>query len=219
MHTRKILFSLISALAFTMTFIPSNESEASSDAVRPNRIRPSSSYVPSNRTSPSHTTTQADPQDEVEFEVEILDDQDAELFLSRYGISDEHLADGVPIIRETYRPGDAHLYFVRDGKASKRGSCMARSGEASWYGPGFHGRKTASGERFNQNDRTAAHRTLPFGTRVRVTYKGRSTIVTINDAGPYSGNRVIDLSRQAAADIGLIKPGHGKVTLEVLSCG
>ena len=213
MYCHKILLSLIAALAFTIIVTPLNESKASSDAVRSNRSHQGPSYVPSN------TTTQRDPQDDVEFEVEILDDQDAELFLSRYGISDDDLVDGVPIIRETYRPGDAHLYFVHDGKASKRGSCVARSGEASWYGPGFHGRKTASGERFNQNDRTAAHRTLPFGTRVRVTYKGRSTIVTINDAGPYSGNRVIDLSRQAASDIGLIKPGHGKVTLEVLSCG
>lgn len=219
MRFHKILFSLITGMALTVTLIPLNESEASSDAVRSNRVRQGSSSVPSNTTSLPKTNTQPDSQDEVEFEVEVLDDQDAELFLSRYGIKDEDLADGVPIIRETYRPGDAHLYFVHDGKASKRGSCVARNGEASWYGPGFHGRKTASGERFNQNDRTAAHRTLPFGTRVRVTYKGRSTIVTINDAGPYSGNRVIDLSRQAAADIGLIKPGHGKVTLEVLSCG
>jgi rare lipoprotein A len=156
---------------------------------------------------------------EPEFEIQILDDQDAELFLSEYGITDADQIDGVPIIRQTYRVGEAYLYNAHGTTKSSRRSCIARSGEASWYGPGFHGRRTANGERFNQNDRTAAHRTLPFGTLVRVTYQGRSTVVRINDAGPYSGNRVIDLSRQAAADIGLIAPGHGHVSIEVLSCG
>lgn len=73
---------------------------------------------------------------------------------------------------------------------------------ASWYGPGFHGRKTASGERFNQNALTAAHKHLKFGTRVKITYKGRSVIVRINDRGPYSHGRTIDLSKAAARKIG-----------------
>ncbi len=73
-------------------------------------------------------------------------------------------------------------------------------GVASWYGPYFHGRKTASGERFNQNDLTAAHPTLPFDTYLKVTNKvnGRSVVVRINDRGPYVGSRSLDLSRQAA---------------------
>ncbi|MEM9161560.1 MAG: septal ring lytic transglycosylase RlpA family protein [Cyanobacteria bacterium P01_F01_bin.4] len=91
-------------------------------------------------------------------------------------------------------------------------------GLASWYGPGFHGRQSASGERFNQNAFTAAHRTLPFGTRVRVTNvsNGRQVVVRINDRGPYSGGRVIDLSAGAARQIGLVNAGVGRVQIEVL---
>ncbi|MEM9903421.1 MAG: septal ring lytic transglycosylase RlpA family protein [Cyanobacteria bacterium P01_D01_bin.44] len=91
-------------------------------------------------------------------------------------------------------------------------------GLASWYGPGFHGRQSASGERFNQNALTAAHRTLPFGTRVRVTNvsNGRQVVVRINDRGPFSGGRVIDLSAGAARQIGLVNAGVGQVRMEVL---
>jgi rare lipoprotein A len=78
------------------------------------------------------------------------------------------------------------------------------SGEASWYGPYFHGRITATGEVFNQHDFTAAHKTLPFDTYVRVTNRknGRAVIVRINDRGPYVGDRMIDLSHQAAQSLG-----------------
>jgi rare lipoprotein A (peptidoglycan hydrolase) len=91
-------------------------------------------------------------------------------------------------------------------------------GIASWYGPGFHGRQTANGERFNQNAMTAAHRSLPFGTKVRVTNanNGRSVIVRINDRGPFVGGRVIDLSAAAAQAIGLQSSGVGSVSLEIL---
>jgi rare lipoprotein A len=92
------------------------------------------------------------------------------------------------------------------------------SGVASWYGPGFHGHSTANGEKFNKYDFTAAHRTLPFGTKVRVTNTrtGRSVIVRINDRGPYSGGRIIDLSYGAAKAIGLHNSGTAYVRLEVL---
>ncbi len=92
-------------------------------------------------------------------------------------------------------------------------------GSASWYGPGFNGRMSASGEVFNQNALTAAHRTLPFGTRVLVTNlsNGRQVTVRINDRGPYSGNRVIDLSAGAAAEIGLTSAGVGRVQLDILA--
>jgi rare lipoprotein A len=92
-------------------------------------------------------------------------------------------------------------------------------GLASWYGPGFHGAQTASGEHFNQNDMTAAHRTLPFGTKVRVTNvnNGRSVVVRINDRGPFTGGRVIDLSAAAAQAIGMISSGVATVQIEVLS--
>ncbi|WP_232214616.1 septal ring lytic transglycosylase RlpA family protein [Rubidibacter lacunae] len=91
-------------------------------------------------------------------------------------------------------------------------------GVASWYGPGFHGRPTASGERFNSNDLTAAHRSLPFGTKVRVTNtrNGQSVIVRINDRGPFTGGRVIDLSAAAAREIGLVNSGIGPVRIDVL---
>lgn len=92
------------------------------------------------------------------------------------------------------------------------------SGAASWYGPGFHGRTTANGETFNQDALTAAHKTLPFGTQVRVTNEsnGESVVVRINDRGPYAHGREIDLSRGAAAEIGLLGSGVGRVRIEVL---
>lgn len=91
-------------------------------------------------------------------------------------------------------------------------------GQASWYGSRFHGRRTASGERFDMNALTAAHRTLPFGTRVRVINEanGQSVIVRVNDRGPFAGKRIIDLSRKAAETIGLRNRGVGPVKLQVL---
>ena len=88
-----------------------------------------------------------------------------------------------------------------------------QSGKASWYGPGFHGRRTANGERFNTDDMTAAHRTLPFGTKVKVTNArtGKSVVVRINDRGPYAHGRVIDLSKASAQSIGI--SGVAQVTL------
>ena len=73
---------------------------------------------------------------------------------------------------------------------------------SSWYGPGFHGRLTASGSRYNQHDLTAAHKTLPFGTRLRVCYR-RCAVVTVNDRGPFIHGRSLDLSKGAADAIGL----------------
>ncbi|WP_202389599.1 septal ring lytic transglycosylase RlpA family protein [Croceibacterium soli] len=90
-------------------------------------------------------------------------------------------------------------------------------GVASWYGPKFAGRRTASGETFDPTEYTAAHRTLPFGSTVRVTSdSGRSVVVRINDRGPFSPGRVIDVSQAAARDLGLIGPGHGNVSLAIL---
>ena len=93
------------------------------------------------------------------------------------------------------------------------------TGMASWYGPGFHGRRSASGEVFNQNALTAAHRTLPFGTQVRVTNlnTGQQVVVRINDRGPYGHGRLIDLSTAAANRIGLRAAGVGRVAIEVLA--
>lgn len=92
------------------------------------------------------------------------------------------------------------------------------TGKASWYGPGFHGRLTANGERYNQYALTAAHRSLPFGTRVRVTNmnNGRSVVVRINDRGPFIRGRVIDLSTAAASNIGMIHHGVVPVRVQVI---
>ncbi|MGB3509978.1 MAG: septal ring lytic transglycosylase RlpA family protein [Microcoleaceae cyanobacterium] len=91
-------------------------------------------------------------------------------------------------------------------------------GGASWYGPGFHGNLSASGERFNQYAMTAAHKTLPFGTKVRVTNlnNGRSAVVRINDRGPFIRGRVIDVSAAAARVLGMINSGVAPVKVEVI---
>ncbi|MDO5483334.1 MAG: septal ring lytic transglycosylase RlpA family protein [Desulfovibrionaceae bacterium] len=94
-------------------------------------------------------------------------------------------------------------------------------GVASWYGPGFHGKKTANGERFNQYAMTAAHKTLPLGTKVRVTHlsNGRSILVRVNDRGPFVDDRVIDLSRGAAQRLDMIGSGTARVRIQSLSGG
>lgn len=93
---------------------------------------------------------------------------------------------------------------------------FTQSGTASWYGRQFHGRKTASGETFDMNGLTAAHRSLPLNCYIRVTNKnnGRSVVVKVNDRGPFHGNRVLDLSYGAAKQIGLTNAGTGNVSIE-----
>ena len=105
----------------------------------------------------------------------------------------------------------------RDANASiGSGSGRSFSGMASYYG-NESGSKTASGARFNQNAMTCAHRSLPFGTKLRVTHRGQSVVVTVNDRGPFVRGRVLDLSTGAARAIGLTGAGVGKVTAEVVS--
>lgn len=93
-----------------------------------------------------------------------------------------------------------------------------RVGDASWYGERFHGRTTASGAPYDMYAFTAAHRTLPFGTVVRVTRTDtrQSVVVEITDRGPFVSGRVIDVSYAAAVDLGLVGPGHAPVELEIL---
>ncbi|MGE0574209.1 MAG: septal ring lytic transglycosylase RlpA family protein [Reyranella sp.] len=92
------------------------------------------------------------------------------------------------------------------------------TGVASWYGPGFHGKSTANGERYDQRDRTAAHRTLQMPSIVRVTNleNGHSTVVRINDRGPFARSRVIDLSRTAAEELDVVGKGTARVRIEQL---
>lgn len=93
---------------------------------------------------------------------------------------------------------------------------FSQTGIASWYGRQFHGKKTASGDVFDQNGLTAAHRSLPMNCYVKVTNKsnGKSVIVKVNDRGPFSSNRVMDLSYGAAKQIGLVNAGSGNVVIE-----
>jgi rare lipoprotein A len=91
-------------------------------------------------------------------------------------------------------------------------------GMASWYGARFQGRRTASGERFNMYDFTAAHRTFPLGSRLRVrsVATGRTVVVRVNDRGPFRHDRVIDVSYAAAKELGLVEVGMGPVEIELL---
>jgi rare lipoprotein A len=94
-----------------------------------------------------------------------------------------------------------------------------QKGSATWYGSRYHGRKTTSGEVYNKNRMTAAHPSLPFGTKVKVTHAGnnKAVIVRINDRGPFKGGYIIDLSEAAARKIGLHAAGAARVSVEVLS--
>ncbi|WP_434592351.1 septal ring lytic transglycosylase RlpA family protein [Pseudomonas sp. R4-83] len=93
-----------------------------------------------------------------------------------------------------------------------------QSGVASYYGARHHGKRTASGEAFNQHSLTAAHRQLPFGTRVKVTNlkNDESVVVRINDRGPHTRGRIIDLSREAADQIGMLRSGTARVRVQAL---
>jgi rare lipoprotein A len=125
-----------------------------------------------------------------------------------------------------------HHYASHEGRASGRsasgpwrdanaaivpssGSGRSFSGIASYYG-NESGSRTASGQRFNQNALTCAHRSLPFGTKLRVTHGDRSVVVTVNDRGPFVRGRVLDLSTAAAREIGLTGAGVGRVVAEVM---
>jgi rare lipoprotein A len=101
-----------------------------------------------------------------------------------------------------------------DRTAARSGTPLAR-GKASWYGPRFHGRRTANGERYDMHALTAAHKTLPFGTRLRVrsVHTGKEVVVRINDRGPYKHQRIIDLSRAAMVALGTLERGVTEVEL------
>lgn len=91
-------------------------------------------------------------------------------------------------------------------------------GSASWYGPGFHGRTTANGEKFNQNAMTAAHKRLPFGAKIRVTNQinGKSLTLRVNDRGPFAKGRILDASAAAAKKLGFKRRGHAPVCVSIV---
>lgn len=128
------------------------------------------------------------------------------------------LGNAVPLTQVTNLPKNQGNQVTIPKSVSQYRVASVRRGVASWYGPGFHGRRTANGERYNQHGLTAAHRHLPFGTKVRVTNlrNNRSVVVRINDRGPFSGGRIIDLSAGAAKQIGVFSSGVAPVKLEIL---
>ena len=107
---------------------------------------------------------------------------------------------------------------VRAGSPSLLPSSLVQTGLASWYGPRHHGRLTSNGETFDQDGFTAAHPSLPFGSRVKVTLlaTGRSVVVRVNDRFPGHRGRIIDVSRAAAREIGMMRRGTGRVRLELV---
>ena len=111
---------------------------------------------------------------------------------------------------KSYKIKDSTYYLMENADG------FVETGLASWYGPNFHGKKTASGDTYNQYEHTAAHKTLPFGTRVRVEANKKSTIVVINDRGPFVDGRIIDLSYSAAKDLDIDKKGVDTVKLTVI---
>ena len=113
----------------------------------------------------------------------------------------------------------AWLVLLPAGNADAAQAGTVQNGIASYYHDMFHGRKTASGTRYDKSKMTAAHKHLPLGSEVRVTdtRTGRSVVVRVNDRGPFVKGRVIDLSRRAATELGMLKKGLTKVKVEVLS--
>lgn len=123
----------------------------------------------------------------------------------------------------TTKKVSATTYRVKGKKyttlSSDKAKDLTQTGLASWYGPGFHGKKTANGEIYNQNALTAAHKTLPLSSKVKVTNLENNKTVTlrVNDRGPYYGNRILDLSKEAARKLGVLPKGIAKIRLQVLS--
>lgn len=107
-------------------------------------------------------------------------------------------------------------YYTLSTEAAKN---LTQIGYASWYGPGFHGKKTANGEIYNQNAMTAAHKSLPLSTKIKVTNleNNKSVFLRVNDRGPYHGNRILDLSKKAAEQLGVLAKGTAKIKLQVLN--
>ena len=114
--------------------------------------------------------------------------------------------------------GVVAAFGVTQARADYVGSMPRKAVTASWYGQEFSGRRTASGERFDPRALTCAHKTLPLGTKIRVTNPrtGAQVLVTVTDRGPYRGRRELDLSRAAAREVGILGCGVARVLIEVL---
>ncbi len=126
--------------------------------------------------------------------------------------------DRIAALTETVAALDESIQIAPPAAKAEAVFEMIGRGEASYYGHELAGNRTASGERFNPYGLTAAHRTLPLGTKLRVTNvaNGRSVVVRVNDRGPFVGNRLIDVSLGAAREIQMIRSGTAQVRLEIV---
>ena len=133
------------------------------------------------------------------------------------------IPDAVPRAEPRSRYGNPETYevFGKKYRVMKSARGHVERGLASWYGPGFHAERTSSGEPYNMYSMTAAHKTLPIPSYVRVTHlgNGRSVVVRVNDRGPFVGNRIIDLSYTAAYKLGMIGSGTAPVEIRALQPG
>ena len=113
------------------------------------------------------------------------------------------------------------LLFTTNVMAKTKVNQHSTRGEASYYAGFHHGKKTASGERFNMHSLTAAHRTLPLGSKIKVTNlnNGKEVVVRVNDRGPYAKGRVLDVSLGAAKKLGMLKTGTAKISIQILTAG
>ncbi len=132
---------------------------------------------------------------------------------SRSPTVDESAPQTIKPLEERSPRGD------KNATSSSKGSPKRNVGQASWYGPGFHGKKTANGEIFDDKKFTAAHKTLPLGTKAKITnlHNQKSVEVVINDRGPYVKGRIIDLSKAAAKALDIVDQGTAEVRVEVLN--
>lgn len=120
--------------------------------------------------------------------------------------------------KQTAKPPKPYTVLGRTYQPLAHANGFEENGVASWYGPGFHGKRTSTGESYDMEAMTAAHKTLPFETHVEVTNldNGRTAVVRVNDRGPFVDGRVIDLSKAAARELGVIGPGTAKVRIRAL---
>ena len=114
---------------------------------------------------------------------------------------------------------NTNKWMMEENHSVQHNLAYAYTGVASWYGPGFYGNRTANGETYRPGTFTVAHRSLPFGTRVRITNlnNGRSAVARVNDRGPYVGGRIVDLGQGIASHLGVTSSGLADVRLEVLN--
>ena len=136
----------------------------------------------------------------------------ADLRVARFAAASAAVATAAMLLMSTHATSTRHPAFDAAAPA------WTQSGRVSWYGPGFHGRRTASGEIFDTNALTMAHRTLPLGSRVRVTNldNGRSIVLRVNDRGPYVRGRIGDLSHAAATRLGFVEGGVVRARIDLI---